>query len=75
MCPSPQRPSATTPLFTFRWRLVVRARVAVVAHDLEASDHLTNGEEAEALGEDDTAGGQLGGAEGSHLLEVSLGRL
>ena len=52
--------------------LVVRARLAVVADELEAADHLANGEEAEALGEDDTASGELGGVEVAGLLEEGL---
>lgn len=37
--------------------------LAVVADDLEAADHLADGEEAEALGSDDGTGGQSSGVD------------
>jgi hypothetical protein len=55
--------------------LVVRRRLAVVADNLEAADHLADGEEAEALGEDDAAGDELGGADVADGLEDGLGGL
>lgn len=53
----------------------MRASLAVVADQLEAANHLADGEEAEALSEDDAAGGQLGVADIPGLLDEGLGRL
>jgi hypothetical protein len=53
--------------------LVVRGGLAVVANELHAANHLADGEETDALGEDDTAGGELGGAEVAGLVEEVLG--
>lgn len=66
-------PSLISPLSP-ESRLVVRTGLAVVADELEAADHLADGEEADALGEDDAAGGELGGAEVAGLGEEVLGR-
>lgn len=52
---------------------MVRRRLAVVADNLEAADHLADGEEAEALSEDDAAGDELGGADVADGLEDGLG--
>lgn len=54
--------------------LVVAGNLAVVADELEAADNLADGEEAEALGEDDTTGDELGSAEAADLLDDVLGR-
>ena len=44
--------------------LVVSSRaLAVVANELEAADHLANGEEAEALSQQNTTTNELGGRE------------
>lgn len=48
--------------------------LAVVADDLEAADHLTDGEEAQGLGEDDADGGELRGAEVADGVDGGLGR-
>ena len=45
----------------------------MVADNLHAADHLADGEETDALGEDDAASGQLGGAEVAGLVEEVLG--
>lgn len=47
----------------------------MVANQLESADHLANGEEAEALGSDDSASDELGSAEISGLAEEVLGGL
>jgi hypothetical protein len=52
---------------------VVRANLTVVSNELEAANDLTNGEETEGLGEDDTAGGKLGHAEISYGVDEALG--
>lgn len=52
---------------------MVRGGLAVVADNLHAADHLADGEETDALGEDDAASGQLGGAEVAGLVEEVLG--
>lgn len=54
--------------------LVVGGNLAVVANELEAAGNLADGEEAEALGEDDATGDELGGAQAADLLEDVLGR-
>lgn len=53
---------------------MVAGNLAVVADELEAADNLADGEEAEALGEDDTTGNKLGSAEAADLLDNVLGR-
>jgi hypothetical protein len=45
----------------------------VVADELHAADHFADGEETDTLGEDDAAGGELGGAEVAGLVEEVLG--
>lgn len=57
------------------FRLVVSAGLAVVSDNLEAANHLTDGEESDALGSNDTAGNKLSIAEVAGLLEHVLGRL
>ena len=52
--------------------LVVGTSLAVVANELEAANHLANGEETEALGSDDTASGELGRANVAGALEKAL---
>lgn len=52
---------------------MVRANLAVVSNELEAANNLANGEEAEGLGEDDTAGGKLGHADISYGVDEALG--
>lgn len=47
----------------------------MVSDNLEAANHLTDGEETEALGSNDTGGGELGIAEVAGLLEDVLGCL
>lgn len=54
---------------------MVRGGLAVVSDNLEAANHLTDGEETEALGGNDTGGGELGVAEVAGLLEDVLGCL
>lgn len=54
--------------------LVVAGSLAVVADELEAAEHLTNGEEAEALSDDNTASNKLGSTNVADLLEELLGR-
>lgn len=54
-------------------RLVVSC-LAVVPDDLEASNHLADGEEAQGFSEDDAGGGQLGGTEIAQVLDGGLGR-
>lgn len=56
-------------------RLVVATGLAVVADDLEAAKHLTDGEEADELGKNDAAGGELSGAEVAGLGKEVLGRV
>lgn len=56
-------------------RLVVLASLAVVADELEATNHLADGEETQALGGNDAASGELGGAEVADLVEEVLRRL
>lgn len=48
--------------------------LAVVADDLEAADHLADGEEAQGLGEDDADRGELRGAEVADGVDGGLGR-
>jgi hypothetical protein len=55
--------------------LVVGSNLAVVADELEAADHLTNGEESEALGKDNATSNDLGGIDIADLLEQGLWRL
>ena len=50
--------TAVVSISVFGHRLVVGS-LAVVANELEAAEHLTNGEEAEALSKDDTASSKL----------------
>lgn len=47
--------------------------VAVVADELEAADHLADGEEAEALSEEDTSSGDLCPGDVTDVLEGSTG--
>lgn len=47
----------------------------MVADQLEPANHLANGEETKALGEDDTAGGELGGTDVADALEDGSGGL
>ena len=49
-------------------------RLAVVPDNLETAEHLTDGEEAKAFGDDDGAGSQLGAREGADRLECLRGR-
>ena len=51
---------------------MVGTSLAVVANELEAANHLANGEETEALGSDDTASGELGRANVAGALEKAL---
>lgn len=53
---------------------MVAGSLAVVTDELEAAEHLTNSEEAEALGEDNTASNELGSTNVADLLEELLGR-
>lgn len=53
---------------------LVVSSLAAVADELEATNHLADGEETKALGEDDTASSELGSANVADLLEESLGR-
>ena len=48
---------------------MVSTSLAVVADDLESANHLSNGEEAEALSEDDSAGEELGTGQIPRLLQ------
>lgn len=48
---------------------------AVVTNDLEAADHLTNGEETKALGSHNTASDQLGRVDVPELLHHGRGLL
>lgn len=64
---------AAVSISMFGHRLVVGS-LAVVADKLETAEHLTDGEEAEALSKDDTASGELGSANVANLLEELLGR-
>ena len=50
----------------------MRSRLAVVSDELESANDLTNGEETDGLGGDDTSGGELGGVEISGLSEEVL---
>lgn len=52
----------------------MRSSLTAVAHKLEATEHLANGEETEEFGSDDTTSSKLGGAEALDLLEEVLGR-
>jgi len=54
---------------------VVRRSLAVVSDELETANHLSDGEESKTLGEYDTAGNDLSGAEVSCLLQEVLWRL
>lgn len=49
--------------------------LAVVADNLEAANHLANGEEAETLGRHDATSNELDGTEVANLLDEVLGRL
>ena len=53
---------------------MVRRGLSAVAHQLESANHLTNGEEAQALSKDNTAGNQLTGSQAADLLDEVLGR-
>lgn len=55
--------------------LVVGAGLAAVADELEAADDLANGEEADELSGDDTAGGELGVGDVADVVEDGLGGL
>lgn len=65
--------TAVVSISVFGHRLVVGS-LAVVANELEAAEHLTNGEEAEALSKDDTASSKLRSTDAAKLLEELLGR-
>lgn len=54
---------------------MVGGSLSSVANKLESANHLTNGEESKALGEDDTAGNELAGSQAADLLEEVLRRL
>lgn len=54
---------------------MVRSALASVADELETSDDLTNGEETEQLGEDNTAGNELGRTDVADVVDDGLGRL
>lgn len=54
-------------------RLVVGARLAVVADHLETANHLADGKEAETLSEDDAAGDDLGVVDIPGLADEVLG--
>lgn len=54
---------------------MVSGSLAAVANQLESANHLANGEEAEALGEDDTTSSDLDTAEIPGLVEEVLGGL
>lgn len=56
-------------------RLVVGGSLAVIADELEAAKHLTNGEEAEAFSSDNAASDELGVADVAGLLDNALRRL
>lgn len=51
---------------------MVRSSLAVVSDKLKSANHFTNSEEAEGLGGNNTAGGELGGVEISGLVEEVL---
>lgn len=72
---SSSSPSSIPHHIAIRTRLVVRSSLAVVSDKLESANHLTDGEEAEGLGGDNTGGGDLGGVEISGLVEEVLGGL
>lgn len=55
--------------------LMVGFGLAVIADNLEAANHLANGEEAETLGGHDTTSNELDGTEVANLLYKVLGRL
>lgn len=48
--------------------------LATVADELEAANHLADGEETEELGEDDTTSDELGSTNAADGLEESAGR-
>lgn len=54
---------------------MVGGRLSSVANELESANHLTNGEESKALGENNTAGNELAGSQAAGLLEEVLRRL
>ena len=54
---------------------MVSGSLAAVANQLESANHLANGEEAEALGEDDTTSSDLDTVEIPGLVEEVLGGL
>lgn len=54
---------------------MVRSSLSAVANQLESANHLANGEETQALGEDDTTRNQLARSQATGLLEKVLGRL
>lgn len=53
--------------------VLVVGDLAVVADELEAADHLANGEEAETLGRNNAAGSQLRRADTQSALDEGLG--
>lgn len=55
--------------------LVMRSGLAAVPDELEAADHLANGEEADELGGDDTCGGELGAGDVPDVVDNGLGGL
>lgn len=54
---------------------MVRSSLSAVANQLESANHLANGEETQALSEDDTTSNQLARSQAASLLEKVLGRL
>lgn len=54
---------------------MVRSSLSAVANQLESANHLANGEETQALGEDDSTSNQLARSQAAGLLEKVLGRL
>lgn len=55
-------------------RQLVVSGLATVADELEAANHLADGEETEDLGEDDAASDELGSSDAADGLEESAGR-
>jgi len=55
--------------------VVLGTVLAVVTNDLEAADHLTNGEETKTLGSHNTASNQLGRVDVAELLQHGRGLL
>lgn len=78
------RPSTLVSLVDFHYAVIVNDRgrlgvrlvgggvgLAVIADELEAADHLANGEEAQALSEEDTSSGDLCPGDVADVLEGS----